>query len=46
MNIKTPFTQEPDGYGVKPDAYVPNISIEQDEQLDWILNDINQSLKN
>ncbi len=43
MNIKTPYTQEPDGYGVKPDAYVPNTSIEEDEQLDWILNDIKQS---
>lgn len=44
MNIKTPYSQKPDGYGVKPDVYVPNTSIEQDEQLDWIINNIKQTL--
>lgn len=40
MRIKTPYTGKPDGYGIKPDVYIPTTTLEKDEQLDWILDDI------
>ena len=40
MTIKTPYTTDPDGYGVKPDIYIPTSKLEVDEQLEWVLNDI------
>ncbi len=42
FNIKTPHNATPDGYGVKPDVYIPTTSFEKDEQLDWVLEDIIQ----
>ncbi|HIP47977.1 MAG TPA: peptidase S41 [Lutibacter sp.] len=41
MRIKTPYTGKPDGYGIKPDVYIPTTTLEKDEQLEWILKDIN-----
>jgi C-terminal processing protease CtpA/Prc len=40
LTIKTPYTIEPDGFGIKPDVYISNTTLEKDEQLEWILNDI------
>jgi hypothetical protein len=43
LTIKTPHNVEPDGYGVKPDVYIPTTQLDKDEQLDWILSDIKKS---
>jgi len=40
MVIDTPHKVTPDGYGVKPDKYIPKTTLETDEQFDWILKDI------
>jgi len=40
MTIKTPYSTSPDGYGVKPDVYIPTSKLDLDEQLEWVLNDI------
>ena len=40
MNIKTPYSIEPDGFGVKPDIHIKTTKIDKDEQLEWVLNDI------
>jgi len=40
MNIKTPYSTEPDGFGIKPDVYIKTTKLDEDEQLDWVLNTI------
>jgi len=40
MNLKTPYTIEPDGFGVKPDVSIKTTRFDKDEQLDWVLSDI------
>ena len=44
MQIETPYKQQPDGYGVKPDVVInPTIAdrlSKQDSELNWILQDI------
>jgi len=40
MNLKTPYTTEPDGYGIKPDVLIKTTRLDKDEQLVWILSDI------
>ncbi len=40
MNIKTPYSTEPDGFGIKPDVYIKTTRLDKDEQLEWVLNDI------
>ena len=45
LNIKTPYTATPDGYGVKPDVYIPTTTFGKDEQLDWVLDTIIQGVK-
>ncbi len=40
MLIETPHKLTPDGYGVKPDKYIPVTTLETDEQLNWIIEDI------
>jgi C-terminal processing protease CtpA/Prc len=40
FNLETPIKTTPDGYGVKPDKYIKVTTLEKDEQLDWIINDI------
>ena len=40
MTIKTPHHIEPDGFGIKPDVYIPTTKLERDEQLEWIINDV------
>ncbi len=40
MVLDTPHKTTPDGYGIKPDKYIEVTTLNQDEQLDWILNDI------
>jgi len=42
MLIETPYKVVPDGYGIKPDKYIPITTLERDEQLDWILKDISK----
>ncbi|HIE44577.1 MAG TPA: peptidase S41 [Flavobacteriaceae bacterium] len=43
MVLETPHKTTPDGYGVKPDKYIPITTLDKDEQLDWILEDISKS---
>jgi len=43
MTLKTPYRTSPDGYGIKPDVYIPRTKIGIDEQLDWVLEDIRKS---
>ncbi len=40
MNIKTPYSIEPDGFGITPDVYIKTTRLDKDEQLDWVLNAI------
>jgi C-terminal processing protease CtpA/Prc len=40
LTVNAPYTTSPDGYGIKPDIYVSNTTIETDEQLEWILDEI------
>ena len=44
MQIETPFKQQPDGFGVKPDVKIlPTVNdrtLGKDPELDWILHDI------
>jgi len=40
MSIKTPYSIEPDGFGVQPDIHIKTTKLDKDEQLEWILNDI------
>lgn len=42
--IKTPYTQEPDGFGVKADVVIPTTDLEKDQQLEWILKDIDNKM--
>jgi len=42
MVLDTPHKISPDGYGVKPDKYIKVTTLEKDEQLDWILEDIDK----
>ncbi|WP_062055538.1 S41 family peptidase [Aquimarina longa] len=41
MKINTPYTKQPDGYGIMPDVYVKN-NTEKDTALEWILQDVNK----
>lgn len=43
LTINSPYTTTPDGYGIKPDVYLQNTSLETDDQLEWILNDIRKT---
>ncbi len=40
MLLETPHKITPDGFGVKPDKYIPTTTLDKDEQLDWVLDDI------
>ena len=40
MTIKTPHHISPDGFGIKPDVYIPTTELEKDEQLEWVINDV------
>ena len=42
LTIKTPYTIEPDGFGVKADVIVPTTTFEGDQQLDWIIKKIQE----
>lgn len=46
LTINAPYTTTPDGYGIKPDIYINNTTLEKDEQLDWILDDIKKLKSN
>ncbi len=50
MQVETPFKQQPEGFGVKPDVEVlPTIEDrkqEKDPELDWILSDIESKKEN
>ncbi len=43
MNMKTPYTATPDGYGVIPDVHIIPTTLKTDEQLDWIIGDIGKT---
>jgi C-terminal processing protease CtpA/Prc len=45
MSVETPYYEEPEGYGIKPDVYIPTTRLDKDEQLDWILNNLNYKMK-
>jgi len=38
--IDTPHKDQPDGYGVIPNKFIKPTTLDNDEQLDWIINDI------
>ena len=44
MQIETPYTQHPDGFGVKPNVIITptitNYLANEDPQINWVLNDI------
>lgn len=40
MLLETPHKITPDGFGVKPDKYIPTTTLDKDEQLNWVLDDI------
>jgi len=40
MVLETHHKTTPDGYGVKPDKYIKVTTLDKDEQLDWILKNI------
>lgn len=42
MVLETPYKETPDGYGVKPDKYIKVTTLDKDEQLNWILEDISK----
>ncbi len=42
MNLRTPYTAEPDGFGVKPDVIIKTTRLDKDEQLEWVLNAISK----
>lgn len=46
MQVEAPYTQEPDGFGIKPDVEIlPTIDdrrLNKDPELDWVLNEINK----
>ncbi len=50
MQIETPYKQEPDGFGVKPDVEITptieDVKSNNDPELEWILNDIHQNNNN
>lgn len=43
MTIKTPYTVNPDGYGIKPDIEIQSSTLEKDEELEWIINDVKRN---
>ncbi len=45
MSLETPYKTTPDGFGVQPHKYIKVTSLDSDEQLDWILNDIKMKTK-
>ena len=44
MVLDTPHKTSPDGYGVKPNKYIKTTTLDKDEQLEWILKDINSEV--
>ena len=50
MQVETPFKQEPDGFGNKPDVEIlPTVkdrALGIDTELEWILNDIESKKEN
>lgn len=48
MQIEAPYTQQPDGYGIKPDVKiiptVLDVLQQNDPELNWILNDIKNKI--
>ncbi|MEE9349800.1 MAG: S41 family peptidase [Flavobacteriaceae bacterium] len=45
MNLETPNKTLPDGFGVKPDKYIPTTTLNTDEQMDWVLSYIKSNKK-
>ncbi|SEL12047.1 Peptidase family S41 [Aquimarina amphilecti] len=45
MKINAPYSIEPDGYGIKPDVPIKKILNDKDEELQWIIQDIEMSDK-
>lgn len=43
MKINAPHTIQPDGFGIKPDVYIEEISKEKDNKLDWVISDIQKN---
>ena len=43
MVLETPHKQTPDGYGVKPDKQIKVTTFEKDEQLDWIIKQVEET---
>ncbi|MFD2564271.1 S41 family peptidase [Aquimarina rubra] len=45
MKINAPYTIEPDGYGIKPDIPIKRTMNNVDEELQWVIKDIEMSNK-
>ncbi|WP_299214946.1 S41 family peptidase [uncultured Aquimarina sp.] len=45
MKINAPYTIEPDGYGIKPDIPIKSTMNNEDEELQWVIEDIEMSNK-
>lgn len=45
MKINSPYTTNPDGYGIKPDIEIEKTLNDKDEELSWIIQDISKSEK-
>lgn len=45
MKINAPYTIEPDGYGIKPDIPIKSKINNEDEELQWVIEDIEMSNK-
>lgn len=42
LNMKKLYQTKIKGHGIKPDKYIPTTTINKDEQLDWVIEDINR----
>jgi len=42
MKLNAPYITEPDGYGIKPDVFIKRTINDVDEELEWILEDVNK----
>jgi len=40
MTIKTPYSVNPDGYGIKPDVEITSVKFGEDNELNWVLNQV------
>jgi len=40
MTIRTPYSINPDGYGVKPDVEITSLKFGDDNELNWVLNQV------